>query len=128
MKYIPLHDPGYKDILSRLFMNLLTISSRPSDDEELSSTYEKILLLSIRDNIQESQISIPTISLAYLNYSLSKNDIKLVRRVYTKFLFNSGYCQSASKCAVDVEIMKNFFDECLLIEKKEMKMKMKENS
>ena len=31
LKCIPLHDPGHKDVLSRLFMNLLTTVSKASD-------------------------------------------------------------------------------------------------
>eukprot|EP00551_Chaetoceros_affinis_P004239 CAMPEP_0203665120 /NCGR_PEP_ID=MMETSP0090-20130426/2390_1 /ASSEMBLY_ACC=CAM_ASM_001088 /TAXON_ID=426623 /ORGANISM="Chaetoceros affinis, Strain CCMP159" /LENGTH=707 /DNA_ID=CAMNT_0050528575 /DNA_START=85 /DNA_END=2208 /DNA_ORIENTATION=- len=121
LEYIPLHDPGHKDILSRLFMNLLTTSSKASYDEELSSTYEKILLLS-SNNTEQSRISIPMISLAYLNYATNKNDINLIRRVYKKLLYNSSYCQSALTSAEDVKNMKIFFDKCLTFEKQELKM------
>lgn len=117
---IPLHDPGHLEILSRLFMSLLATTSNKSSEEELYNTFEKILLLRNQD-VEESDVSIPSISLAYLRFASMKSDIKLARKVYNNFLFTSNYCKASSKSEEDIETMKEFFDECLLIEKEDAK-------
>ena len=62
-----------------------------------------------------------TISLAYLHHAKSKGDVKLVRWLYRKLLYSSNYCESPSKAPGDVAAMRTFFDECIIIEKEEMK-------
>ena len=126
LKWIPIHDPGHLDILSKLFLNLLSSTkTNKSKDDELSSTYEKILLISHQKDNQG--VSIPILSLAYLrhvrmmNGDNDDNHFHLLRRVYSKFLFHSNYCESPPKTQEDAEIMKDIFDECLLVERMLMK-------
>jgi len=119
---IPLHDSGHLEILIILFMSLLkrtTFQEQHDYDDDLASTYDKILLLSHQNKRERYRCdtSIPDISLSYLRYASSKGGTGFARLVYNKFLFGSNYCNFMQLDQNEIETMKEFFDECTIIEK-----------
>jgi U3 small nucleolar RNA-associated protein 6 len=111
LKVIPLHDPGHVDILSKLFMTLLSKSTLPSHFDELSIVYDKILLLHVQKKNDPSTLAI--ISLAYLRYAKQKKDINFIRQLYSKLLLTSSVCKTPCVSLENAETMKKYFDECI---------------
>ncbi len=118
LDWVPLYDSGYLMILSQLFMNLLSDHNLSSSKDELLSTYEKILLL--HHQVKESEISLPSITLAYIRFAA--NDITVVRQIYKKSLLNPHYREIASGHDNDPNIMKEIFDECILLETEQLRI------
>jgi len=118
MKSIPLHDVGHVRIVSKFLMNLL---ANDQLTDELFSTYEKLLILN-KKVVKENQISLATITLAYLRRIAETEDVNLLRKVYSKFLYNTKSHESSSNDVDDPDVMQKIFDECILVESKQMKM------
>lgn len=121
LDWVPLHDSGHVLILSKLFMNLLSDHNLSSSKDELLSTYEKILLL--HHQVKESEISLPSITRAYIAYiRFAANDINVIRQIYKKSLLNPHYREIASVHDNDPDIMKEIFDECILVETEQLRI------
>jgi len=120
LKVIPLHDKGHKHLLSKLFLNLLALSSTAestSRDKELSSLYDKLLLISHQKEEFVGAISLPSLSLAYMKYVSSKGNADLARKIYNKILVSSNYTKTLNKSDEEVVDMRTFFDQCIVVEK-----------
>lgn len=118
LKVIPIHSGGYLLILSRFFLTLLVTSS-PASQKEVSSTFEKILLLNHNKVLKESEndVCLPNVFLAYLQYNICKGDMQRARQVYKQVVFNSNYVKTSIGTIEEMEAMKVFFDASISIEK-----------
>jgi len=136
LEVLPIYSYGHFNISSQLFLNLLVISSGSfaaldssisshqtfKVDEEISSLFQKLLLISHKGktfgkDAEKKSISIPELALVYLQQEANKGNITLVRKVYSKVLFNSNYTKSCSdKDEHELGGMKVFFDSCIQAE------------
>jgi U3 small nucleolar RNA-associated protein 6 len=124
LKQIPLHDENHKPLLLKLFSDLLVLSSMEessSYERELESLYDKILLINHQKNESEDMLSLPSIALAYIKHLISRGNMNLVRKVYSKLLFTSNYTKLEDKTDGEISDMKAFIDQCIVLEKIEFK-------
>lgn len=125
LKIIPMHDSGYIQILLKIFQNFLELAPRGNYDDELFSTYEKILLLFKQNDT--GKISFPALALKYLLYVINNKDMNMVRKVYQKLLFNSNCSKNLLRDNSDSNVMQVYFDKCLEIETIDLKSKHKDS-
>mmetsp|Transcript_16802 Transcript_16802/g.26075 ORF Transcript_16802/g.26075 Transcript_16802/m.26075 type:complete len:678 (-) Transcript_16802:1342-3375(-) len=132
LKSIPMHDNGYKIILLELFDDILTSQSTVPNgvekDKYISDLFEQILLLSPGEEYkvvgekEDALVDLPTRSVAdaclqYLRYAFQGGGITAARKVY-KVAIRSNYAQSIDgKTQGDMSALRDFFDECIHIEK-----------
>eukprot|EP00979_Chaetoceros_neogracilis_P010103 scaffold2368_cov289-Chaetoceros_neogracile.AAC.28 len=119
LKVIPLHDGGYKCLLSKLFVDLLTLSAVSpslSREKEIALLYEKFLLINHRKETIGNDLTLPALSSAYINHLAAKGNTDSIRRTYTKLIFNSNYPRLPDKSGEEIEDMKTLFDQCINVE------------
>ena len=119
-KVIPLHDPGHRQIISKLFMNLLSLASLSSSnakEKELLSLYDKILLTSSRRKEDEEGINLPSLSLCFLKYLVTKSDLATATKVYKKLIFHSNYLHLSDKTSEEMYEMDTLFQTVIALEK-----------
>jgi len=124
LKVIPLHDAGYKCLLSKLFVDLLAlvaVSASFSLEKEVASLYEKFLLINHRKDTIGNDVTLPALSSAYIKYLTAKGNTDSIRRMYTKLIFNSNYLRLSNKSEEEIDDMKALFDQCISVEKIGMK-------
>jgi len=121
LKVIPLHDPGYRCLLSKLFVDLLALSvvdSSRSREKELALLYDKMLLINHRkDDATGNSLTLPSLSSVYMKYLASQGNTDSIRKVYTQLIFNSNYPRMPNKSEEEVEDMKALFEQCIAVEK-----------
>jgi U3 small nucleolar RNA-associated protein 6 len=118
----PLHSKEQMVILLELFGALLMEAETDSERDlksELAQLFQRMLLLSAGDGADpfEAAFGVNSVAVAclhYLRYSFSTGGIESARRVYEQVLYRSNYTATAS---AHLEVMKEFIDECIQLEK-----------
>ena len=132
----PLHSKEQMIILLELFGALLMEASSDDTDEhdyksELAQLFERMLLLSAGtvaapSNNEEAVFGIGSVAAAclqYFRFSLLVGGIEDARRVYEQVLYRSNYGTNGEKMDVELELIEEFIDECIQLEKKETRKK-----
>lgn len=120
LKVIPLHDAGYRCLLSKLFADLLALSvveSSSSREKELALLYDKMLLINHRKEATGNALTLPSLSSVYMKYLASNGNTDSIRKVYTQLIFNSNYPRMPNKSEEEVEDMNALFEQCIIVEK-----------
>jgi len=142
---IPLYDGGYYDLLSTLFVHLLTNTkttittansssksrNRKSraqriskDEEEISSLFQKLILLHHRRKTPTTSTTgvglyLPSLSIAYFRHLLfHKGDVHAARSVYRQVLFDSNYVAMGSSIIEEEEVdaTLELYESCIAME------------
>lgn len=123
LEQTPLHSKEQMIILLELFGILLMekaeTDSKRDDKLELMQLFERMLLLSGGNDTDPFEPvfgvnSVAVACLQYLHYSMSTGGIESARRVYEQVLYRSNY---TGKTFSQLGVMKEFFDECIRLEK-----------
>jgi len=124
LNLIPFHDKGHRVLISKLFIDLIMLSSTessPRREKELVSLYDKVLLTSHQKDFPEDAASVPLLTQTYMKYMTSKGDVQSARKIYSKLLFTSNYSKIPDKSEQEIADMKVLFDRCITIEKVALK-------
>lgn len=118
MKIIPLHQVGHREIVSKLFLNLLLLSTTKKSsaiEKEISSLYQKVILLCHQRHSDdfEGTVTVPALSLAYMQVVSSKGNHQGMRKIYDQLLFSSNYTKTSDKTEAEIIDMRTFFEQCI---------------
>ena len=128
----PLHSKEQMIILLELFGALLTEKAETDSERdgelELAQLFQRMLLLSAGNDTDpfEAVFGINSVAVAclqYLRYSMPTGGIESARWVYEQVLYRSNYTGRTSS---QLGVMKEFFDECIRLEKETKSKKEKQ--
>jgi len=122
LQEVPLHNEGYCDLLSKLFLNLLLLSTTIESsvmEKEVASIYDKILLCFCNqaDSRRTTAYTIPSLSLSYLQLASSRQNLQLMREISTKLLNSSNYLNHSNITESELFDMKVLLKHCIAHEK-----------